>query len=89
MVGNNEDGEDGATKDCLLMMMATIIKMNMRMIVMAMMMLKRLASSRDIHHIFTLNHDKFPAEGEYNEDDGGEYDDDGGDDVDIADDVAQ
>ena len=54
---------------------------------MAMMMLKRLAYSHDIHHIFTLNHDKFPTEGEYNEDDDVEYVEDGGDDVDVADDV--
>ena len=40
-----------------------------------------------IHHISTLNHDKFPTEGEYNEDDDVEYVEDGGDDVDVADDV--
>ena len=47
VIGNNEDGEDGATKDCLLMIMAAIMTMNMRMIVMAMMILKILASSCD------------------------------------------
>ena len=40
-----------------------------------------------IHHLSTLNHDKFPTEGEYNEDDDDEYVEDGGDDVDVADDV--
>ena len=40
-----------------------------------------------IHHISTLKYDKFTTEGEYNEDDDGEYVEDGGDDVDVADDV--
>ena len=84
VIGNNEDGEDGATKDWLLMMRAAIMMMAMRIIVRAMMMLKRLAFSRDHSSHFR---DKFTTEGVYNEDDDGEYVEDGGDDVDVADDV--
>ena len=84
VIGNNEDGEDGATKDWLLMMRAAIMMMAMRIIVRAMMMLKRLAFSRDHSSHFR---DKFTTEGVYNEDDDGEYVEDGGDDVGVADDV--
>ena len=84
VIGNNEDGEDGATKDWLLMMRAAIMMMAMRIIVRAMMMLKRLAFSRDHSSHFR---DKFTTEGVYNEDDDGEYVEDDGDDVDVADDV--
>ena len=70
VIGNNEDGEDGATKDWLLMMRAAIMMMAMRIIVRAMMMLKRLAFSRDHSSHFR---DKFTTEGVYNEDDDGEY----------------
>ena len=84
VIGNNEDGEDGATKDWLLMMRAAIMMMAMRIIVRAMMMLKRLAFSRDHSSHFR---DKFTTEGVYNEDDDAEYVEDGGDDVDVADDV--